>query len=100
MHANNSSDFVEKTELDQYLSALNLEELELVNREKVRSTKHLEGGPTIHGQKNAIGRVKIGNSIPKHMKTVMDNHEFGISSYHRGDLSHMHNVLSNEGMKD
>ena len=49
MHANNSSDFVEKTELDQYLQDLNLEELELVNKEKLKSTKHLSGGPTIHG---------------------------------------------------
>ena len=49
VHANTQPDFVEKTELDQYLSALNLEELELVNREKVKSTKHLEAGPTIHG---------------------------------------------------
>ena len=49
MHANNSSDFIEKTELDQYLQDLNLEELELVNKEKLKSTKHLSGGPTIHG---------------------------------------------------
>ena len=51
MHVYNpSSDTgVEKTELDHYLQDLNLEELELVNREKLKSTKHLEGGPIIYG---------------------------------------------------
>lgn len=74
---------------------MDLNDLELINKER-RSTKRLDGGPYIKGQMSLYGKPKQGYSLPKQIKTSGE-HEYGISSYHRGKVSDMQLALSNEG---
>ena len=66
----------------------------MITRDR-KSTKKNEGGPIIYGQKSPWGKPKVGHSIPKHIR---DNaqHEFGISSYHKGQVSELSKLMSNE----
>ena len=82
----------------KYLNALDIEDLEMITKDR-KSTKKNEEGPIIYGQKSPWGKPKVGHSIPKHLK---DNsaHEFGLSSYHRGQASDLKQLLSNEIFRD
>ena len=60
-----------------------------------KSTKKNPGGPIIYGAKSPWGKPKVGHSIPQHLKNNLD-HQFGLSSYHKGHASELKELLSNE----
>lgn len=90
----------EKTEIQQYLNAINLEDLEKLTRERHRSSKKLENGPMIYGQKSPHGKIKLGNSVPMKVLAKKEEHEFGIGSYHKQDRGNVKTVLQNEGLRE
>lgn len=57
-------------------------------RKDRKSTKKNEDGPIIYGAKAQWGKTKIGHSIPRHLRENQD-HEYGLSSYHRGAASEL-----------
>ena len=57
----------QKSELHKYLNALEIEELELITKDR-KSSKKNPGGPIIYGEKSPWGKPKIGHSIPKHIR--------------------------------
>ena len=66
----------------------------MISKER-KSSKNNPGGPIIYGQKSPWGQAKVGHSIPKHVKDNLE-HEYGLSSYHRGQASDLKQLLSNE----
>lgn len=85
--ASQGSGVAQKSELLKYLNALDIEDLEMITKDR-RSTKKNENGPIIYGEKSPWGKPKIGHSIPQHLKINQD-HEYGLSSYHRGQASEL-----------
>lgn len=84
----------EKSEFMKYLDALEIEDLEMITKDRKSTKKNLDG-PIIYGAKSPFGQAKVGQSIPKHL--LSDNsHEYGLSSYHRGQQSELKKLLSNE----
>ena len=90
----------EKTELQHYLNAMNLEDLERLTRERHKSTKNLENGPVIYGQKSPYGKIKYGNSVPMKVIAKKDAHEFGMGSYHKKDSGNVKTVLQNDNLRE
>ena len=84
----------EKSEFMKYLDALEIEDLEMITKDR-KSTKKNADGPIIYGAKSPFGQAKVGHSIPKHL-LGNNEHEFGLSSYHRGQHSELKKLLSNE----
>lgn len=53
----------------------------------------------IGGKKTEWGEMRQGNSVP--VKVLKDKgHEYGVSSYHRGQHLDLKDVLSNQYIKD
>ena len=84
-----------KTELEAYLKSVDLDSLEMLAQER-RSSKRLDGGPMVFGRQSPYGKTKIASAMPKQVKDT----EFGISSYHKGTVSDIKNILSSEGVRD
>ena len=84
----------DKSEFMKYLDALDIEDLEMITKDR-KSTKKYEDGPLIYGSKSPFGQAKVGKSIPKHL-VGNPEHEFGLGSYHRGHASELKKLLSNE----
>lgn len=56
----------DKSELHKYLGALEIEDLEMIRKDR-KSTKNNPGGPIIYGAKSPWGKAKVGHSIPRHL---------------------------------
>ena len=82
------------------MNSINLEDLERLTRERHRSTKNLENGPVIHGQKSPYGKIKVGNSVPMKVLVKKDELEFGIGSYHKAGAGNVKTALQNEGLRE
>ena len=84
----------DKSEVHKYLHALEIEDLEMITKDR-KSTKKNPEGPIIYGAKSPWGKPKVGHSIPQHLKNNLD-HQYGLSSYHKGHASELKELLSNE----
>ena len=76
------------------MGALEIEDLEMIRKDR-KSTKRNVDGPIIYGAKAQWGMAKQGHSIPRHLRENKD-HEYGLSSYHRGAASELKQLMSNE----
>lgn len=61
-----TSNLTENSELLKYLDALEIEDLEMITKDR-KSSKKVEDAPIIYGSKSPFGQVKVGYSIPKHL---------------------------------
>ena len=77
------------------MGTLDTDGLDLLIKER-RSTKHLEGGPMVHGRQSPYGKAKVPTALPKQLK----DSEFGISSYHKGSVSDIKNILTSESLRE
>ena len=84
--AKKSMEAKEKTELQKYLSKMEIDDLELITKGERSNKKQIGDGPVIYGQKSPWGQPRIGYSIPKHIKEDLSI-EYGVSSYHKGQPS-------------
>jgi len=64
-----------------------------------KSSKKNNDGPIIYGAKSPWGKPKVGHSIPPHLKNNTD-HQYGLSSYHKGQASDLKELLSNEMFRE
>lgn len=78
---------------------MNLQDLEMIQQER-KSSKHLDGGPNMPSRMSPYGRTKVGHSIPRQLIEGKVDMEYGIPSYHRGNISDLKNVLTNDGLRD
>ena len=63
------------------------------------STKKLDGGPMKGGSKPSWGKPVNRHSIPANVREDL-SYEFGTSSYHKGELLNLYDVLTHKYFKD
>jgi len=92
------SSIKEGTDVKKYLEQFSVDDLRHIIRDK-KSTKKLSNGPVIGGRKTDNGESRPGNSVPASIKNDK-GHEYGVSSYHKGQHLDFKDVLSNQFIKD
>ena len=97
--AKRSAEQREKTELQKYLGNLDIDDLEMIQKQGKPDKKRIADGPVIYGQKSQFGRARQGYSIPDHIRNNKEI-EYGISSYHKGATSELKHLLANEFVKE
>lgn len=63
-----------------------------------KSTKRLEGGPKISGDKAGLGKVKVGYSVPTNV--LKQERTYGASSYHKNELTEVRDIIANSYLHD
>jgi len=92
------SSIKEDGDVKAYLNQFSVDDLRNIIRDR-KSKKHLGSGPIVGGRKTDTGDQRAGNSVP--VKVLRDKeHEYGVSSYHKGQHLELKDVLSNQFIKD
>lgn len=63
-----------------------------------KSSKKLEGGPKISGDRGGLGKVKVGYSVPQNV--LKQERTYGASSYHKNELTEVRDIIANSYLHD